>query len=90
MQNAALLLDDSGNKGCYDLAIQAQLKKIDNPELTPSGKIMSEINQSRQSFIEIAHQQSKTSISKQKQIEALTQPHFNDFLSQWNAHLEAP
>ena len=114
MQNAALLLDDSGNKGCYDLAIQAQLKKIDNPELTPSGKIMSEINQSRQSFIEIAHQQSKThtsyflnktvgaekhekmkaaaltSISKQKQIEALTQPHFNDFLSQWNANLEAP
>ena len=50
MQNAALLLDDSGSKGCYDLAIQAQLKKIDNPELTPSGKIMLKINQSRQSF----------------------------------------
>ena len=114
MRYAASLLEKSGNKDCYDLALQVQLQKIDKPELTPSGKMMSQINQSQQSFTEIAHQQSKThtsyflnktidagkyekmkvaavaSISKQKQIEALAQPHFDDFLNQWNAHLEAP
>jgi glutamate--cysteine ligase len=114
MRYAASLLDNNGDENSYGLAVQEQQKKIDHPELTPSVKMMSQIQQSGQSFIEIAHQQSKThtsyflnktidtgkyekmkvaavtSISKQKQIEALAQPHFDDFLNQWNAHLEAP
>jgi glutamate--cysteine ligase len=114
MRYSASLLDESGNVKCHDFAVQAQLHKIDDPELTPSGKMMSQINQSGQSFIEIAQQQSKkhtsyfsnktieadkhkemriavaASISKQQQIEALAQPQFDDFLRQWNAHLEAP
>lgn len=59
LRPVAQLLDSAHGKAeSYQQALHAQLQKLDNPETTPSARVLAEITENGSSFIEWAHKRS--------------------------------
>ena len=56
---SACLLDNAHQSGCYHSSVQSQSEKIKNPELTSSGRILTEMKKDSLSFFEFSLKQSK-------------------------------
>jgi len=54
MQPLAELMDSKNGQSHYRDALAQMQKRVQNPELTPSARILSELNQRQQSFVDFA------------------------------------
>jgi len=59
LEHSAALLDESHGGNNYLNSLNAQQAKVDNPELTPSGKILKQMKDNQQSFFDFAMGQSE-------------------------------
>jgi len=59
ISHSACLLDNTHQSCCYYSSVLGQSKKIKNPELTTSGRILAEMEKNRFSFFEFTMKQSK-------------------------------
>lgn len=55
----AELFDQAHNSTAYRKAVQAQRNKVNNPELTPSARILQQLDDKQQSFFEFAMEKAK-------------------------------
>lgn len=59
INNAAGLLDEVHGGSSYSTSLTKQLAKVDNPDLTPSGRMLKKMKDGNLSFFEFSMQQSK-------------------------------
>ena len=68
MKALAILLDDKHGSQHYQSALALMLERVENPELTPSAKVLAEMKAKNISFKELALQQAKFHSVKHKQL----------------------
>ena len=59
MQPLAQLLDEKSGQGMYQDALNAMLKRVQDPALTPSAKVLAAMDENEQSFVEFALKQAQ-------------------------------
>lgn len=58
MRPVCVMLDELGDGRVYQNALDAQVAKLDNPDLTPSAKVLQEMTEKGESFFEFSHRRS--------------------------------
>ncbi len=110
INDSAVLLDRVHGHNNYTVSVAAQMAKVENPDLTPSGQILHSMQERQLSYYDFAMGLSQThkahfmdrplngdtlahmektatrSLAAQKEIEAVDQLSFDEYLQQWNAY----